>query len=86
MAIDPALNTAVKVAINAIQASPGIPATVTLEALAGACQVFNTTCRVVSLAEVVSELQHILAPHPIKEATWTGARWGYLQTEVENIS
>jgi len=86
MAINPATNAAILAAINTLQAGPGIPATMTMEALAGACQFVNATCRVVTLQEIISELEHIIKPHAIKEATWPGIRWGYLQAEIEALS
>jgi len=86
MAIDPALNAAVLTAANTLQTATLIPATITLRALAGACQMANATCATVSLEAVINELLHILAPHPIVIANNKHTEWGYTQAEVHAFS
>jgi hypothetical protein len=86
MAIHPGLRTAILAAVNDLQTATLIPATISLEALAGACWATNATCAQVSVAEIMSELLHILSPHAIAVADNKFVHWGYTQAEVHAFS
>jgi hypothetical protein len=88
MTINPALNAAILTAIDALQAESNIPATISLKALAGACQSVNATCLANSLGAIECELEHIIKPHPIAivGAPPGTVEYGYSQAELEALS
>lgn len=83
MTIDVALRAAIITACNDLQSESNIPASgITLTALAGSCQGINTVCNAHPLKAIENELQHILAPHPLKLTNDPYVQWGYTQAEV----
>lgn len=86
--IDTALNAAILTAVNALQAEANLPTTMSIRALAGACQSVNATCRGFPLEAIMAEMEHILKPGPIVAAGSPPGtiEWGYSQATLEALS
>jgi hypothetical protein len=84
MAIDPVLNAAILVSINALQTATLIPSPMTKDALIGAIMAANATVAAHTYEQVAAEMNHILPETPVTLGVYT--RPGYTQAALEALS
>lgn len=82
--IDPALNAAILVSINALQTATLINTPCAKDALIGAIQVANATCGSATYEDIECELNHIIQETPIIKGGRTVP--GYTQAAIEALS